>query len=253
MKKQRKKHFHLQSYEWEVNRYIISDVLHEHVRMIQICTYTDNKHFFICWTFMNWMFKCMQKQFNLPFSPASFTLGSVHTLPDLQVLDFIWAHSIFSLLSQKKSTNYFLVWFVVCGPGKQQQLTEEQRMGTWTRGWGRRYCKADCAGLSCQRPSAEGILFCKCQMCVFSSVLAQFNSVFSNYIFFQLLQSWSLCEKKYICTPVINIIMVLRCVSNKGEMWRILPGSSQFSKLFCCFPFIIISQFLFPFSSFKIQ
>lgn len=147
------------------------------------------------------MFKCMQKHFNLLFPPPSFTLGSVHTPPDLQVLEFIWPHSIWSLLSQKKSTHYFLVWFVIGRPGKEQQLTE----GRQSRGWGLEpggegegTARQILLVYPARHPQQRGFFSARIK-CVFcSSVLAEFNSVFPHYNFFQLLQSWSICAKK--CT-----------------------------------------------------
>lgn len=69
-KEQGKKYFHLKSYECEVSRYITSDVLHDCVRTIKTCTYTNNKYFSICtWT-----------QFSsvLESSPFFFPLHSGH-------------------------------------------------------------------------------------------------------------------------------------------------------------------------------
>lgn len=71
------------------------------------------------------------------------------------------------------------------------------------------------------------------QFYVCSSAVAQFNFEFSHYNFFQLLKSWSICVKKYIYAPIMAFITVLWFISHKGEIWRLLLGSSQFSKSFC--------------------
>lgn len=86
------------------------------------------------------MSMCMQKQLNLCFFPSSFTLDSALSLwaqfPFLLTCRYRSSsdptESIFSLLSPKKCAHYVLVWFVICGPGKQQQLTEVRQ----SRGWG---------------------------------------------------------------------------------------------------------------------
>lgn len=79
------------------------------------------------------MFKCMQKQLNCPFPPP---LSLWAQFPLLLTCRY-WSssdstESIFSFLSHKKSIYYFLVWFVICGSGKQQQLTKVRQ----SRGWG---------------------------------------------------------------------------------------------------------------------
>lgn len=207
------------------------------------------------------MFKCMQKQFNLCFSPSSFTLDSALSLWAQFSLLLTCRHqsssdpteSIFTLLSPKKSTFYFLVWFVTCGPGKKQQLTEVRQSrgcGLEPGGEGGGTARQNLLVHTARSPQQSGF-FSVSIKCMFAVLHLHSLTLFPRYNFFQLLQSWSKCV--HICAPLIDFIMVLCCVSNKGEMWRILPGSSQFSKLFCCFPSITISQILFPFSSFKIQ
>lgn len=108
-------------------------------------------------------------------------------------------------------------------------------------GRGRRnLCRVDFAGSYCQGPSAERILFWKGQVYVCSSAVAQFNFVYPRYNFFQLLQSWSVCVEKNIYALVMAFITVLWFISHKGEMWKILPRSSLFLKLFCCFLLLLL-------------
>lgn len=117
----------------------------------------DNKHFCICWTFLNWMFKWMQKQFNLPFSlPLSLWAQFTFLLTCRYRSSPDYIESIFTLLSHKKSTYYFLVWFVIYGPGKQQLAHRVSQ----SRGWGLEPGgEGDFAGLSCQGPTVDRIFF----------------------------------------------------------------------------------------------
>lgn len=204
------------------------------------------------------MFGCTWKWFKMPFALSPFTQGtfshssspagtSVHLTP---LEAYLARPARRKLLTLFCMVCFLCVWQAATAHRDQT----EQSMGTCTWGWGRRYLRrADFAGLYCQGPSAERILFWKGQVYVCSSAVVQFNFDFPCYIFFRLLQSWSTRVEKYIYAPVMAFITVLRFTSHKGEMWRILPGSSQFSKLFCCLLLLLfhILFFLPLFSKFN--